>query len=69
MANEMTTEQLVTDWGCKTITVKVPNLDIRTPCLICGEGVPVFSYEISPKICEKCKVAVMKVRNEDGSCE
>jgi hypothetical protein len=39
---------------------------IETPCLICGEGVPVFGSYYTPKICEKCKAAVMKVREQDG---
>jgi len=40
--------------------------NIKTPCLICGEGVPVFGSCYAPKICEKCKAAVMKVREQDA---
>ena len=49
-------------------TLKIEDADCgsETPCLICGEGVPVFGYGYAPKICEKCKAAVMKVRAEDG---
>ena len=40
--------------------------NIGTPCLICGEAVPVLYNCYSPKICEKCKAAVMKAREQDG---
>lgn len=40
----------------------VTAIEIQTVCLICGEGVPVFGGIYTPKICEKCKAAVMKVR-------
>lgn len=38
----------------------------KVACLICGEGVPVAHYTQGPRICEKCKAAVMKVREQDG---
>lgn len=36
-----------------------------TDCLICGEDVPVHDFDLGhPKICEKCKAAVMKMREQ-----
>ena len=49
-----------------TIRIDAFQAEIETPCLICGEGVPVFGSCYVPKICEKCKAAVMKVREQDG---
>lgn len=37
---------------------------IATNCLICGEGVAMKNINDTPKICDKCKAAVMKVRKE-----
>lgn len=37
-----------------------------TPCLICGEDIPVPFGHHYPQICGKCKAAVMKVREQDG---
>lgn len=39
---------------------------VETACLICGEGVPTTFGNRTPKICEKCKDAVMKVREQYG---
>lgn len=36
---------------------------IESECLICGEGVPTGDA-YRPAICEKCKAAVMKVRED-----
>ena len=51
-----------------TITVNL-NKDVNiykvvtgTPCLICGETVERDQYSQVPKICDKCKNAVMSVR-------
>ena len=41
--------------------------EIGTSCLICGEFVPTDHYSKTPKICKKCKDAVMKVREQDGN--
>lgn len=39
------------------------DVSIGTPCLICGEGVALpHGVCDGPKICDKCKAAVMKVR-------
>lgn len=38
------------------------NANIVTPCLICGETVDIFEPHETPKICEKCRIAVMAVR-------
>lgn len=39
-------------------------LNISTNCLICGEPVPMEHMGDYPKICEKCKEAVMFARRE-----
>ena len=49
-----------------TVTIKIPkksNSWIGTPCLICGDAVP-LENELGAKICDKCKAAVLKVRSE-----
>lgn len=48
----------------KTATIKLENIEnaLCTPCLICGEPVPVSMLDNHSKICEKCKKAVLKVR-------
>ena len=55
----MKTEEIST-----LVTGAKVNYDIGTPCLICGESVPIFHIHDTPKICQKCKDAVMKVRGE-----
>lgn len=35
---------------------------LATPCLICGEPVPVSMLDNHSKICEKCKKAILKLR-------
>lgn len=50
----------------QTITAKIPtpeNSGIGTPCLICGETVRIAHYRDAPKICNKCKEAVLKMRS------
>lgn len=37
-------------------------IDFSVSCLICGESVPIENPRDYPKICEKCKEAVMFVR-------
>lgn len=49
-----------------SVKIEATKCEIGTPCLICGEGIPVFGSYYVPKICEKCKAAVMKVREQDG---
>lgn len=46
-----------------SVDISVVENNIETPCVICGDGVPVFGYGYSPKVCENCKNAVMKVRD------
>ena len=41
-------------------------LGITVPCLICGDQVLMERIGDCPKICEKCKKAVLKVRKEMG---
>ena len=37
---------------------------IGTPCLVCSETVPIFDYRDVPKICDKCKTAIMAMRKQ-----
>jgi uncharacterized protein (DUF983 family) len=50
-----------------TVIIDAFQAAVEAPCLICGEGVPVFGSYYAPKVCEKCKAAVMKVREQDGN--
>ena len=64
----MANEKLIAEFDSKLIskgTISERN-EIGTPCLICGESVLVGWYDFQPKICEKCKAAVMKMRDQDG---
>ncbi len=36
--------------------------EIETPCLICGEGIPSWFSDYTPKICKECRDAVMEMR-------
>jgi hypothetical protein len=36
---------------------------LATRCLICGEFVEIESVHEAPKVCDKCKAAVMKMRS------
>ena len=68
MANK-TAEQLIAEFDkgiVRKCDLQLKTVEIETPCLICEEPVPVFGIGYTPKICEKCKAAVMKVRAEDG---
>lgn len=40
--------------------------ELETRCLICEESIPMKHTSDAPKICKKCKEAVMKVREQDG---
>lgn len=67
MANK-TAEQLIAEFDkgiVRKYDLQFETVEIGTPCLICEEHVPVFGIRHTPKICEKCKAAVMKVRAED----
>ena len=35
---------------------------LATPCLICGEPVPISMLDNHSKICEKCKKTILKLR-------
>ena len=45
---------------------EIPQPDIQTgictPCLVCGEPVPVSILDNHSKICEKCKKTILKLR-------
>ncbi len=43
-------------------------LNIKTPCLICEEPVPLEHNGDWPKICEKCKKAVLLIRDNKFGC-
>ena len=53
-----------------SIHISEGSMDIAEPvfatrCLICDEDIPVCVFELGmPKICEKCKAAVMRMRND-----
>lgn len=40
----------------------IPISNIGTPCMICGESVPITLYDAPPKICDNCKDAIKFVR-------
>ena len=54
------------DWW-KHIETREPNpIDaLATKCLICGADTPVYSIHDGPKICDKCKAVVMKLREQE----
>lgn len=41
---------------------EISKVNLATSCLICGESVPISHINDSPKICDECKKAVMKMR-------
>lgn len=50
-------------WGVKASGDYI-EVALATHCLICGESVPASSINYVPKVCDKCKAAVMKIRKE-----
>ena len=58
------------------IAYTIPNSSrYAMPCIICGDSVELTENEsysvrqghiISPKVCDKCKAAVMKIRGESN---
>lgn len=51
----------------KTAIASIDNAtatSIGTPCLICGDTVTIAFYYAGPKICDKCKEAVLHVRQK-----
>ena len=55
-----------TEKGVKANAETITACQIETPCIICGEGIPSVGDWRTPKVCCKCKAAVMKMREEDG---
>ena len=54
----------------KYIQVNKGDCGIGTPCLICGDTVKIKYYGDTPKICNKCKAAVIAMREKmDGEKE
>ncbi len=51
-------------WEVETKEVKEEDI-LATYCLICGESVPVYSIHDAPKICDKCKAVVMRLREQE----
>jgi hypothetical protein len=50
-------------------TIKLANIcttpvEIDTPCLICGEGIPSWFGNYTPNICKECRDAVMAMRKK-----
>ena len=52
-----------------TMVITVPKSSINdtaqwcTRCLVCGEDIPIYSpFDHGYKICEKCKRAILKMR-------
>ena len=39
-------------------------VQIETACLICGEGIPSWLGDYTPKVCGKCRDAVMAMRKK-----
>lgn len=57
---------LLNEVNCRIISQRASRTEIERACIICGEGVLVYGFDISPKVCDKCRAAVMKVREQDG---
>ena len=36
-----------------------------TPCIICGENVIIYNFGKGPKVCSKCRQAVMRMREQE----
>lgn len=54
----------------KHIKTKEPSIiETAVPCLICGEDIISTGISYAPKVCDKCKAAVMKVRKESEGAE
>jgi len=49
--------------GSITATINYTS-SIGTHCLVCGDTVPIYHPGQAPKICDKCKAAVMHVRDQ-----
>lgn len=45
-----------------TYNLKDCTATFGTRCLICGETVPLYGYDSSPKICMDCRNAVLEMR-------
>ena len=56
-------------WELAVSNYEVPIFEYGTNCLICGETVLIEHIRDVPKICAKCKAAVMKVREQDGKID
>lgn len=48
----------------KYIQINKGDCGIGTPCLICGDSVKIQYPNETPKICDKCKAAVMAMREK-----
>lgn len=63
--SECTEYEEYKDEKIEVITVKYNSasaINIGTPCLICGDNVTIIDDKEGPKICDKCKDAVMSLR-------
>lgn len=60
--------------GWATLNIKnQPKLHLSTPCIICGESIPLNDMEelaldhghhIHGKVCDKCKAAILYIREQ-----
>lgn len=56
-----------------TINIKLNNIGLATPCIVCGESVKLtpneeitlrYGHDIHRKICDKCKQAILYIREQ-----
>lgn len=48
----------------ETANICITPIEVKTPCLICGEGIPSWFGDYTPKVCGKCRDAVMAMRKK-----
>ena len=60
MSDELLSEYYATSYAAITES------SIGTPCLVCGETVPIRHHRDVSKICDKCKAAIMAMREQMG---
>ena len=58
------------EWYEKVVAVETKKYSgLATYCLICEESVAVYSIHDAPKICDKCKAVVLKLREQEEQPE
>lgn len=58
-------EELISPSELRKI-IEAVETHLGTPCMVCGESVPIFNPREAPKICDKCKAAIMKMREDSN---